>query len=117
MAACAGNGHLVRRQIVHLLGAQEVVGREIQVAKFGCLFGIVEHRTANYAHLSPVFRGYVHHLLHAGDVGGERGDNDPPLGAGKDVVERFCNDLFRGGLAIRFGVGGIGEQDVDASPP
>lgn len=114
LAAGARDSHLVRRQAVHLLRAQQLVGRQVQVPQLGRALDVLQHRASHDAQLPAVPESSLVHLLHPRDVRGEGGHDDPPVGAGKDLVERLGHNPLRRRLPICLGVGRIGQQHVDA---
>ena len=56
----------------------------------------------------------VQHLLHAVHVGGEAGDDDPPLGLAKTASS--TGPISRSGVTKpgHLGVGGVDQEQVDA---
>ena len=78
---------------------------------FWTIFAAVEEE------LAPVADGHVHALLNPVDVGGERGDDDPPGGLGKDLFQRLADDLLGGGESLPFGIRRIGEEGQHPRSP
>ena len=84
LALAAGRDHhqLVVREVLDLASGPRASPR-------GCRCGpsiaadvhVLAHRAADQRDLAPERRGGVHHLLHAVDVRGEAGDDDPPVAA------------------------------------
>ena len=75
---------------------------------------VAHHRAADVGHLAAVRRGGVHHLLHAVHVGGEAGHDDALLAGAEHPVQDRGDVLLGGGEAGHLGVGGVGEEEVDA---
>ena len=66
--------------IEHPLGDLDVAQRAADV-------DVLAHRASHQRDLAPERGGGVDHLLHAVDVGGEAGDDDPALGAAEDLLQ------------------------------
>ena len=57
----------------------------------------------------------VDRLLHAVDVRGERGDEDPAGARRDDLAERLADEPLRAGHARPLGVRRVAEEEVDAA--
>ena len=67
------------------------------------------------ATLRPCVVGGVEHLLDAVHVAGEAGDDDPARARSRNTVSIAGDELALGhGEAGDLGVGGVGEEEVDA---
>ena len=101
----------ISRRVVRL---HQQAGWHGEVAHLGGEAHVAHHRAADEAHLPPVRRRRVEHLLHPVHVAGEAGDDDPRARPVEHAVEHRP-DLALGdhepGLV---GVGGIDEEQVDA---
>ena len=75
---------------------------------------VLAHRAAHERHLAVEFDGRVDHLLDAVDVRGEAGDDDAPLAAREDLVERGTDRRLGGHDAWAVGVGRVAAQAEDA---
>ena len=64
--------------------------------------------------LRPCTVGGVEHLLDAVHVAGEAGDDQPLGGPAEDVLEHRADRPLGGDEARHLGVGGVGQQQVDA---
>ena len=66
------------------------------------------------ATLRPCACGGVEDLLDAVHVAGEAGDDDPARGGAEDRLDGRGEVALGGGEAGHLGVGGVGEEQVDA---
>ena len=117
LAAGADEDDLVVAQVVELLDVDEDAGGHVQVAELGGDAHVPDHRPADHGHLAPRLVRGVEHLLHAVHVGGEAGDDDPALGVPEHLVDGRGDVALRGREAGHLGVGGVGEEEVDALLP
>ncbi len=74
---------------------------------------VADHRAPDEAHLAVHPDRRVDHLLHAVDVAGEGGDDDPPVGVTEDVAQRLADASLAGDVAGLVGVGGVRQQQRD----
>jgi len=65
--------------------------------------------------LATGLHGDVDRLLHAVDVGGERGDEHTPLPLRDDLAERLPDQALRTGEPWALRIGGVAEQQIDAT--
>ena len=71
----------------------------------------------DHGDLAAGLLGGVEHLLHAVHVRGEAGHDDPALGVPEHLVDRRGDVALGRGEAGHLGVGGVGEEEVDALLP
>jgi len=57
-----------------------------------------------------VFDGSVYNLLYTRYQRGEGGYDYPSLSVGDDILQRFTDYLFGGGITGNLGIGGIGKE-------
>ena len=106
--------HVARR---HLLGVAQVDQQpagHVQVAQVAGDPHVAHHRAPDEGDLAPVLGGRVQHLLDPVHVGGEAGHDDPLRGVGEDLVEHRGDVALGADDAGHLGVGGVGQQQVDA---
>ena len=128
----AGEGHAVQGRHVFALGAG---GDDHLLVLGNGLDGVDIHQGVFWdVHVSQLC-GNPHHVLHApsGDgnlpavlggkvddgldpvhVGGEGGDDDPPVAAADETVQALCHLDLRGGISLPLHVGGVAQQGQNA---
>ena len=90
LALAAGRQHadLLGRQIAHLVGVEDVLLGDVEVAELAGDLGVVDHRAASDDDLATACDRRVTDLLDAVDVARERGDDHALLGLREDRAQR-----------------------------
>ena len=114
LAAGRADHDAVRRMRVDLVLADELAGRDDEIAVLHRDARNIEHAPADETHLAAVARGGVHRLLQTRNVGSEHRDDDAAFGASEDVSERLAHHAFRKRVAGNLGVGRVGTQQQHA---
>ena len=110
-----GDQHLLLgRQVGQVLGVDQDVGRDVEVAEVAGDGHVADHRAADVRDLALVGDGRVEHLLDAVHVGGEAGHDDPLVALVEDPVEDRPDVALGGGEAGDLGVGRVGHEQVHA---
>ena len=115
LRARAEDQHLAGLVLVELDRADQGILRHVDVAEVARDVQVLAHRAPDHADLAADVDGNVDCLLHAVDVGGERGDEDPPLPLRDDLTERLADETLRAGHPRPLGVGRVREQEIDAA--
>ena len=96
-----------RREVLHLAGMDQHALGNVDIAQvFRDLGGIV-HGAADETDLAAVLARHVHRQLDAVNRRRETGDEQPPLGAGEDLVELAAHRALARRVALALHVGRI----------
>ena len=113
--AAGGEQHLaLGGQVGELLGVDQGAAGHREVAQVAGDAHVAHHRAADVGDLAVLGDRGVEHLLHPVHVGGEAGDDDALLRLAEDLVDDRGDRLLGGREAGGLGVGGVGEEQVDA---
>ena len=113
--AAGGDDHqLLVRVVGDLLRLDEHALGHLDVAQLAADVHVLLHRPPDQHDLAAQRVGGVDHLLHAVDVGGERGHHDPALAAREGLFQVGADRRLRQRPAGPVGVGGVAEQQQDA---
>src|ERR1019366_6161874 len=104
-------------EVADLPGPHEQAVGDLDVSEVAPDADVLAHRASHQRNLAPECVGGVDDLLDAMDVGGEAGDDDPPLAAGEDLLEVRAHDGLRRGEAGTVDVGGVAAQQRHAFTP
>ncbi len=110
LAACGDHHDLVAGQILHLVGVEQFILGDIQIAQGAGDLDVVDHRASGHADFAPVFAGSVDDLLHAADVAGKGTEQHPARRLGEDLVQADLDGGFAGRGARSLGVGAVRHQ-------
>src|SRR6478735_6908260 len=113
----ADQDDLVVAQVVELLDVDQDAVGHLEVAELGRDAHVAHHRPAHHGDLAAGLLGSVEHLLDAVHVAAEAGDDDAPLGVPEHLVDGGGDLELGGGEARDVGVGGVGQEEVDALLP
>ena len=114
LATRAEDHDLLVRELLEVICIDDVLVGNAQVAKLPGHLGVGDHRAARHHNLAANRHGGVADLLQAVDVARERGHKDAAWGVLDDMAQRRANGRLGRREARARGVGGVGEQDVDA---
>ena len=117
LAAGAQYHDLLGREVVHVVGVDDVVAVDVEVPQVLGDLGVLHHGAAGDHHLAAAGHGGVVDLLDAVDVAREGGHDHPLLGARDDRAQGLAHlGLALGELGL-LGVGGVAHHQVDAQVP
>ena len=110
----AHDDDLVVGQVVNIKGIDDIGIIDVEITELACHAGVGEHGTTGHDDLAAALAGGVADLLQTMDVARERGDKH----AARSILngmQQVGADLGLGlGKAGDRGVGGVGQQQVDA---
>jgi hypothetical protein len=109
------DGDFVGRKVHDILRAkQNPVGNIEQAERMGD-FGDRDHAAADYGDTASVFLGEIEHQLDAVDGGTETGDHNAALRTVENLLHAGADGALALGIPGPVGIGGIGEQQLDAT--
>ena len=114
LGAGAQHDDLVVVDAVNVEGVDDVLVGDVEVAELAGDLGVVDHGAARHHDLAAHGDGGVADLLQAVDVAREGRDEDAALGVLDDVAQVGADRGLGLGEAGPGGVGGVGQQQVDA---
>ena len=110
----AHDDNLVVRQVVDIEGIDDIRIVDVEIAELARHAGVGEHGTTGHDNLAAALAGGVADLLQTMDVARER-RNEHAARSILDGMQQVGTDLGLGlGKAGDRGVGGVGQQQVDA---
>ncbi len=104
---------LIVGKVARLLVVDQQPIRNLQVAKVLGDRHVAHHAATEQREPAPVRRGGIHDLLHAVDVAGEAGDDDPARCPPDDLVQNGPDLLLERRESGDIGVGGVDQKQVD----
>ena len=111
--ALAAGGHdqdFFIRILIQTIHVNQAVFRYMQFANLHGDTAYVHHAAANEAYPSAIADAVVNHHLHAVNVAGKHGHNDPPLGIPEQILKGGADLHFAHGLTGTLHVGGFTQQ-------
>ena len=94
--------------------ADQLAGRDDEVAVLHRDTRYVEHAPADETHLAAVARGGVHRLLQARNIRSEHRDDDAAFGARENICECLADHAFGECVPGDLGVGRVGAEQQRA---
>jgi hypothetical protein len=113
LAARAEDHDLLVGELLEVVGVDDVLVGNAQVAKLTGNLGVGDHGAARHHDLAPNRHGGVADLLQAVDMARERRHEDATRSVLDDMAQRGANGRLGRREAGTRGIGGVGEQDVD----
>ena len=101
-------------QVGGLFGIQQYTFWHLQKPEVGGDPHVAHHGAPHQHDATAVGVGGIQHLLHAVNVTGEAGDDDPARGLGDNGLEDRSNVALTGGEAGNIGIGRVDHEQVDA---
>ena len=111
LAAGRDQHYLLRRKVLQLIQLDQRVARIIDISEFNGRTDDIDHRAPFEAYFPAVLVRRVDNLLHAVNIGGKRGDDQPLFTVfGKNPVKCRSDRFFRHGKTGTFRICAVAQK-------